>query len=245
MLMEIDGSSLPIVDKKTSGSGSTTDPTVEKKDGNIEGSYKQHYGKTKEEVDKENANILATQKKCMEFVKKNQEHPEVCDWCRKSYRRPKNVWKWNSEEEVWYKYYDQGWHYWGPSKEGFTEGGWKWYGGYWHNDGYAYKYTDGNWYRFQDKEWVKYSKEIPVNPSPPTGRKICRPFYKMMKQGFPQSLSSQNVPRCKVGDSLYMYTDDKACKFLGGVKAYQKRMLCKSGEQHKWKRVVKCVKGNG
>ena len=66
----------------------------------------------------------------------------------------------------------------------------------------------------------------------------------MMKQGFPQSLTSKQIPRCKVGSSLYMYTDDKACKFLGGVKAYQQRVLCKSGESHKWKRVVKCVKSS-
>lgn len=41
-----------------------------------------------------------------------------------------------------------------------------------------------------------------------------------------------------------MWTDDAACKFLGGVKAYQQRAVCKSGENNKWKRVVKCVEGN-
>jgi len=210
---------------------------------NIEKSYKEHYGKSKEEVDKENKEILDTQKKCLDFVQKHQGHPKVCEWCQKEYKRPDIVWKWNPDEETWYRWYDGNWHYWGPSKDGFTEGGWSWYNGYWHNDGYTFKYEDGKWYRFQDKHWVEYGEKVPVDPKPPVGKKICRPFYKMMKQGFPQSLSSTQVPRCKVGDQIYMWTDEAACKFLGGVKAYQERVVCKSGESHKWKRVVKCVQG--
>ena len=179
----------------------------------------------------------------MDFVKNNQGHPEVCEWCQKEYKRPAVVWKWNPDEETWYRYYDGNWHYWGPSKDGFTEGGWSWYNGYWHNDGYTFKYEDGKWHRFQDHKWEVYGEEVPVDPSPPTGKKICRPYYKMMKQGFPQSLSSTQVPRCKVGDQIYMWTDEAACKFLGGKKAYQERVVCKSGESHKWKRVVKCATG--
>ena len=112
---------------------------------NMEGTFKQHYGKSKEEIDAENKKILDTEKKCMNFVKKYQGHPQICNWCRKSYKQPKVVWKWSSVEEAWYKYYDGSWHYWGPSKTGFTEGGWKWYNGYWHNDGFAYTYKNGTW----------------------------------------------------------------------------------------------------
>ena len=179
----------------------------------------------------------------MNFVKTHQGHPEVCEWCQKEYKRPAVVWKWNPAENTWYRYYDGDWHYWGPSKDGFTEGGWSWYNGYWHNDGYVFKYENETWSRFQDNKWVPYDKDVPVDPKPPTGGKICRPFYKMMKQGFPSSLASTQVPRCKVGDQIYMWTDEAACKFLGGVKAYQDRVNCKSGESHKWKRVVKCVQG--
>lgn len=211
---------------------------------NIKENYEKHYGKTKAEIDKENKYILDTTKKCLDFVKKNQGHPEICEWCQKEYKVPEVLWKWNPDEKVWYRYYDGGWHYWGPSKDGFTDGNWKWYNGYWHNDGYTFKYEDGQWKRFQDNKWEVFGGQVPVDPKPPTGKKICRPFYKMMKQGFPVSLASSQVPRCKVGDSLYMWTDEAACKFLGGKKAYQERVVCKSGESHKWKRVVKCVAAN-
>lgn len=40
-----------------------------------------------------------------------------------------------------------------------------------------------------------------------------------------------------------MWTDEAACNFLGGVKIEQERTVCQSGEEHKWKRVVKCVEG--
>jgi len=158
---------------------------------NIEGTSTEHYGKTKAQIDAENKAILDTQAKCLDFVKKNQGHPEVCEWCRSEYQKPDIIWKWNPEEEAWYRWYDGGWHYWGPSKDGFTADGWTWYNGYWHHEGYVWKYEDGHWWRFQDGEWVKWGKEVPVKPTPPTGeKKICRPFYKMMQQGYPVSLAT-------------------------------------------------------
>lgn len=54
----------------------------------IQGSYKEHYGKTKEEIAAENAKILETQKKCMDFVKEHQNHPAICEWCQKEYQKP-------------------------------------------------------------------------------------------------------------------------------------------------------------
>ena len=41
-----------------------------------------------------------------------------------------------------------------------------------------------------------------------------------------------------------MWEDDAACNFLGGTKIEQERVKCKSGEEHKWKRIVKCVQGD-
>lgn len=265
ILVQLEESTLPIAEKKSSAptptatttdtpkveepaktADTTADKPAEEPDAahkNIKGSYEEHYGKTKEEVDKENHEILSTQAKCLEFVKSHQGHPKVCEWCQNEYKRPEVVWKWNPDENTWYRWYDGNWHYWGPSKDGFTEGGWSWYNGHWHNDGYVFKYENGTWSRFEDHQWVPYGKEVPVDPSPPTGGKICRPFYKMMKQGFPQSLASTQVPRCKVGEHIYMWTDDAACNFLGGQKTFQERVVCKSGESHKWKRVVKCVVG--
>lgn len=168
----------------------------------------------------------------------------MCDWCKENGEtEPEVIWQWNELENVWYKWYDGNWHYWGPSKDGFTSTGWTYYGGYWHHGGYAYSYVDGMWYRYEQGEWVKYGEAVPVDPKPPKTKKICRPFYKLEKEGFPESLAEKEIPRCKVGDVTYMWADDGACKFLGGKKVMQKVFKCKSGEEHVWKEVTKCVLG--
>ena len=40
-----------------------------------------------------------------------------------------------------------------------------------------------------------------------------------------------------------MWTNDAACRFIGGRLTYHKRMTCKTGKPHAWKRVVRCVLG--
>merc|ERR1719473_1631396 len=92
----------------------------------IKSSYKAHYGKTKKQIDAENHHILSTQKKCLSFVKKYRGHAKVCNWCKKA-PAPKVVWKWSPTEKVWYRFYDGKWHYWGPSKKGFTHAGGTWW----------------------------------------------------------------------------------------------------------------------
>lgn len=68
-----------------------------------------------------------------------------------------------------------------------------------------------------------------------------------MKYGFPVSLATTRLPRCRVGSgknaSIYQWKDRAACKFLGGRLVYMKMSKCKSGRKHVWKRVVKCVRG--
>jgi len=212
----------------------------------VESSYKAHYGKTKAEIDKENKHILGTQATCLRFVKKYKGMPKVCTWCKHA-KAPAIRWKWVAEESVWYRWYDNSWHYWGPSKSGFTAAGWTWYKGYWHHGGYVYKYVHGKWYRFQGRKWVFYKKRVPLNPKAPRERPICRPFYKLMKYGFPASLAAAKLPRCKVGSgahaAIFQWKDEAACRFLGGKLTYQKAQKCKVGKPHQWKRVVRCVKG--
>ena len=79
-----------------------------------------------------------------------------------------------------------------------------------------------------------------MKPKRPTNR-ICRPVYKLSKYGIPYSLTSKRVPRCKVGKSIYMYTDHEGCKWLGGRKVYQKRIRCKVGKEHQWRKMTKCT----
>jgi len=150
---------------------------------------------------------------------------KVCSWCKKA-PEPKVIWKWSPTEKVWYRFYDGKWHYWGISKKGFTHVGWTWWQGYWHHDGYVFRYTNHVWYRFQGGSWVKYGKTIPISPKKPHGKPICRPFYRLMKYGFPTSLDSKRLPRCKVGSgknaSIYMWKDRSSCRFLGGKLTYQK-----------------------
>lgn len=212
----------------------------------IKSSYKAHYGKTKSAIDKENNHILGTQATCLRFVKKYKGMPKVCSWCKHA-KAPEIRWKWVTDEKVWYRWYDNKWHYWGPSKSGFTAAGWTWYKGYWHHGGYVYKFVHGKWYRFQGGKWVFYRKRVPLNPQAPRERPICRPFYKLMKYGFPASLAAAKMPRCKVGSgthaAIFMWKDQKACRFLGGKLTYQKKQTCKIGKPHQWKRVVRCVKG--
>jgi len=68
-----------------------------------------------------------------------------------------------------------------------------------------------------------------------------------MKYGFPASLAAAKMPRCKVGSgskaAIFMWKDEKACRFLGGKLIYQAKQTCKVGKPHQWKRVVRCVKG--
>lgn len=158
---------------------------------------------------------------------------------------PSTRWMWSSDEEVWYRWYDGKWHYWGPSKGGFTYKDWSWYKGYWHHRGYIYKWKNPYWYRFQDNQWVRYRKLIPVYPAKPYG-KVCRPVYQLMKKGYPAALSNTKIPRCQVGTGkkkkIFMYTDDNGCKFLGGKKVMVKKLVCKDGAQHNWKKQIKCVR---
>merc|ERR1712086_526662 len=43
--------------------------------------------------------------------------------------------------------------------------------------------------------------------------------------------------------AIFMWKDEKACRFLGGKLTYQTKHTCKVGKPHQWKRVVRCVKG--
>lgn len=212
----------------------------------VKNTYKKHYGRTKAQIDRENRHILTTQSKCLRFVKRYRGHMKVCNWCKKA-PPPKVIWKWSPGEKVWYRWYDRKWHYWGPSKRGFTALGWTWWQGYWHHSGYVFKFKHGMWWRFQGGRWTKYGRRVPISPKKPRGQPICRPFYRLMKAGFPVSLSSKRLPRCKVGSgknaSVYQWKDRAACRFLGGRLIYQKIQKCKKGKQHSWKRVTKCVRG--
>ena len=210
----------------------------------VRSSSTKHYGKTKKSIDAENKHILSTQAKCLKFVSKYREHPKVCDWCRHA-KAPLTKYKWDPNDKVWYRWYDNRWHYWGPSKAGFKAIGWTWYQGYWHHNGWVFKYVRGYWYRFQSHKWVKYSRTIPISPIPPRGPKDCRQFRMLEKAGIPNSLTSRTVPRCKVGSGKkaiwYMWKDDKNCKFLGGKKVHQKMAICKTGKPHVWVKVRRCV----
>jgi hypothetical protein len=212
----------------------------------IRGSYKQHYNRSKKQIDAENHHILSTQKKCLSFVKRYRGHPKVCNWCKKA-KAPSVIWKWDPKGKVWYRWYDNKWHYWGPSKKGFTSVGWTWYKGFWHHNGWVFKYYRGYWYRFQGQKWVRYSTTVPIKPTVPRGPKICRPFYMLKKWGFPSSLGVKSLPRCRVGSgkssTYYMWKSRSACKFLGGRLVYQKHRTCKTGRPHQWARVTRCVQG--
>jgi hypothetical protein len=211
----------------------------------VKHSYKTHYSKTKAQINRENHHILSTQAKCLRFVKKYRGHAKVCHWCRKN--RVIRRWKWVASAKVWYRFYGGRWHYWGPSKTGFTRGGWTFYKGYWHHRGYVFKFIRGMWYRFQGKRWVKYGARVPLKPGVPRGPKICRPFYILKKWGFPTSLSAKRLPRCQVGRgrraAIYAWKNHAACRFLGGKLVYHRFKVCKAGRPHKWARVTRCVRG--
>ena len=212
----------------------------------VRGAYKKHYGLSKAKIDAENHHILSTQATCMKFVKQYRGHPKVCNWC-KAAKAPSVIWKWDTDDKVWFRWYENKWHYWGPSKHGFTAKGWTWYKGYWHHNGWIFKHTGGMWWRFQAHKWVKYSRTITINPTPPRGPKICRPFFMLKKWGFPTSLGAKTLPRCKVGAGKaaiwYMWKDRGNCRFLGGRLVYQKIKTCKSGRPHQWAKVTRCVRG--
>jgi len=103
------------------------------------------------------------------------------------------------------------------------------------------------WWRFQGHKWVKYSKSVTINPTPPRGPKICRPFFMLKKWGFPTSLGAKTLPRCKVGAGKaaiwYMWKNRGNCRFLGGKLVYQKIKVCKTGRPHQWAKVTRCVRG--
>jgi len=86
-----------------------------------------------------------------------------------------------------------------------------------------------------------------MKPGIPRSKPICRPFYRLMKYGFPTSLSTKTLPRCKVGTgkraAIYMWRNAAACRFLGGRLIRQRKRICKTGKPHTWKRVVRCIKG--
>jgi len=103
------------------------------------------------------------------------------------------------------------------------------------------------WWRFQGHKWVKYSRTVTINPTPPRGPKICRPFFMLKKWGFPTSLGAKTLPRCKVGAGKaaiwYMWKNRSNCRFLGGKLVYQKIKTCKTGRPHQWAKVTRCVRG--
>lgn len=180
----------------------------------------------------------------MRFVKKHPGHLKVCTWCKNS-KIPKDLWKWDKTLKVWYKFshYDKKWHYWGPSKKGFTSVGWSYYRGYWHHGGFAYKYHGGSWWRYVNRKWVKYAKTVPVTPKAPIVKKECRAFYLRMKPGFSASLAEQKLPRCKVGKEIFQWRGEADCRFIGGKLAYVTRHTCKSKHSNdQWKRVIRCVR---
>merc|ERR1712048_1000666 len=155
---------------------------------NTEDTIQKHFGKTKAEIDAENKHILETEAKCKEFVASHKDHPAICNWCHNEAQPDsKEIWQWNPEEGVWYKWYGGQYHYWGPSKEGLKHD-WSWYNGYWQHNGYTYKYENKKWYRFQQHEWVEYKEKIDINPVAPL-HKECREFMKVVKNHIPDSLT--------------------------------------------------------
>lgn len=85
---------------------------------------------------------------------------------------------------------------------------------------------------------------IPVNPEPPRTPKYCVKVYHMVKPGIPETLSIHDIPRCQVGEEIYMWSDERACKILGGRKVTKQLARCKSGEEHKWQLVTRCTGGD-
>merc|ERR1711998_709365 len=100
----------------------------------------------------ENAKILATEATCSKWVQEHKRNEAVCKVCDKSVT-PSTKWKFY--KGVWYRWEDNKWHYWGPSKGGYG-GSWRWSGGYWHHGGFTYKYVGGHWYRFYAHKWQHY-----------------------------------------------------------------------------------------
>jgi hypothetical protein len=210
----------------------------------VSSTAQKHFGKSWNKINAENHHILTTQAKCLRFVKKHPGHLKVCTWCKNS-KIPKILWKWDYTLKVWYRFshYDKKWHYWGPSKKGFTSVGWSYYRGYWHHGGFAYKYYNGQWWRYVNRKWEKYAKTVPVTPKPPAVRKECRAFYLRMKAGFSASLAEKKLPRCKVGKEVFQWRGEADCRFIGGKLAYITRHTCKSRHSNdQWKRVIRCVR---
>lgn len=204
-----------------------------------------HFGKTQAEIDAENKHILETQKTCMDFVSTHKDHPAVCNWCHENAQPTGETWQWNPEEGVWYKWSGDKYHYWGPSKEGLKHD-WSWYEGYWHHDGYVYKYENKKWYRFQGGQWDEYKDKIEIEPELHY-TKECREFLKLEQVHIPDSLTEHDIPRCQVGEGaqkvVYEFTDDADCTFLGGAKVFQKNFKCKDGTGPQFVKKEVCIQG--
>lgn len=213
---------------------------------NTEETIQKHFGKTQAAIDAENKHILETQATCLDFVNNHKDHPAVCNWCHEN-AKPETgeTWQWNPEEGVWYKWYGDKYHYWGPSKEGLKHD-WSWYQGYWHHNGYVYKYENNKWWRFQGGDWTEYKEKIDIDPETPYGEE-CREFLKLEQVHIPDSLTEHDMPRCQVGEGaqkvVYEWTDEADCTFLGGAKVFQKNFKCKDGTGPQFVKKEVCVKG--
>lgn len=177
-----------------------------------------------------NKEILRTEAVCKKWVLTHKRHNVICKWCAKNVK-PSTIWKFY--KGVWYRWHDGGWHYYGPSRDGFG-GRWRWSGGYWHYNGYAFRYVNGKWERFYNGKWHYYRKMVPINPAPPKSPKFCVQVMHMVKAGVPGALATSTVPRCQVGRAIYMWSGSKTCKILGGKKVNQRIAKCKAGYAHKW-----------
>lgn len=193
---------------------------------------------TDADVIEHNKQILATDKTCKEWVKSHAHHEEVCKYCKEGVT-PSDKWKFYNG--VWYKWWDGRWHYYGPSRHG-NGGAWKWYNGYWHYNGYVFKYEGDKWYRFYGGKWQYYDKEVHQDPKPPMTKPYCVDVYKLVEHGLPDGLALHKVPRCRVGDDIYMWEGEKKCEIVGGRKAFMSFQKCKVGTLHKWQKVRRCTK---
>lgn len=174
----------------------------------------------------------------MKWVKSHAHHDAVCRYCAKGVT-PSIKWKYYNG--VWYRWWSGKWHYYGPSKRGHG-GAWKWYSGFWHYNGYVFKYEGGKWYRFYGGKWQYYDKEVTQDPKPPMTKPYCIQVYKLVKHGLPGSLAIKRAPRCKAGDTIYMWEGAKKCAIVGGRKVFTGISRCKKGTLHKWQKVRRCTK---
>lgn len=61
----------------------------------------------------------------------------------------------------------------------------------------------------------------------------------------PDSLTEHNLPRCQVGEgkdkTVYQWTDEADCTFVGGTKVFQKNFECKDGSSEQVRKVEVCI----